>query len=56
MDSIPTSSYIPILNNSIIINEEKVKEFKEIFFPSPSSINLIDIREMDYPESISYYI
>jgi hypothetical protein len=55
MDLILISIYISIFNEYISINEDKIKELREVFFPSPSIVNLIDIREIiEYPEAIIY--
>ena len=53
MDSIPMSSYIPMINEMTASNDEKVEIFKSTFFPPPSSADLSDIEAADYPESVS---
>ena len=53
MDSTPTSTYIPTLNNETATsNEKKAKAFQETFFPSPPLADVSDIRSTVYPQPV----
>jgi len=53
MDSIPTPTYIPTLNNETTTsNTEKVIAFQETFFPSPPSADVSDIGSTIYPQPV----
>jgi hypothetical protein len=43
MDSTPTSSYIPTINETAASNDEKAEIFKSTFFPLPPQADLNDI-------------
>jgi primosomal protein N' len=54
MDSIPTPTYIPTLNNETATsNTEKVIAFQETFFPPPPSADVSDIRSTVYPQPVN---
>ena len=52
MDSTPTSSYIPTINETAASNDEKAEIFKSTFFPPPPPADLSDIETADYPEPV----
>jgi exonuclease III len=52
MDSTPTSSYIPTINETAASNDEKAEIFKSTFFPPPPPADLSDIEAADYPEPV----
>jgi hypothetical protein len=52
MDSTPTSSYIPTINETAASNDEKAEIFKSTFFPPPPPADLTDIEAANYPEPV----
>ena len=52
IDNIPTSSFVPTLEEKATTNEQKVKVLQNAFFPPPPSAKLADIHQMEYsPEA-----
>jgi hypothetical protein len=52
METTPTSSYIPTLNETAASNDEKAEIFRSTFFPPPPPADLSDIEEAHYPELV----
>jgi len=53
VDTTPTPSYIPTLNERAASNEEKAAEFQAAFFPPPPPADVTDINDSTkYPEPI----
>ena len=54
IDNIPTSAFVPTLENSVMTNEQKANVLQNAFFPPPPSANLADIHLTTYPPEIRY--
>ena len=53
IDTIPTQTHIPTLDNEATTNEEKSVKFKNTFFPPPPPADISDINdETTYPDPV----
>ena len=52
--NIPTSAFVPTLEDSAMTNEQKVIIPKNAFFPLPSQTDLRDISQAEYLAEIQY--
>ena len=51
MDSVPTPTFIPTINETATTNEAKANEFQRVFFPPPPLADLLDINSSETPNS-----
>ena len=54
IDNIPTSAFVPTLENNATTNEQKAIMLQKTFFPSPPPANLDDIQRASYPSEIPF--
>jgi ribonuclease HI len=52
--NIPTSTFVPTLNDHAATNEQKVSVLRKAFFPKPPPADLTDISSTVYPQEVPF--